>query len=180
LIFNKIKKMIYNYLTVALRQLRKKPLYTSLNVVGLSLGIASCLLITLYVVHECSYDRWNPQADRIVRPVSDINFAGNHFELATVSSYMVPDAAKELPEIQSWCRIRNYGSFLVKRDGPIQQNTREEDVLVVDSTFFEVFPLKMVLGDPTRCQYGCHFAQPCRKVLCFAANGHGTDLGARK
>jgi putative ABC transport system permease protein len=143
--------MISNYLSIAFRQLRKKTLYTSLNIVGLALGVASCMLITLYVAHELSYDRWNPNADRIVRPVADINFAGNHFELATVGSYMPPDAAKELPEIQSWCRIRDYGSYLVKRDGPLQQNIREEHVLVVDSTFFEVFPLKMIAGDPMRC-----------------------------
>jgi putative ABC transport system permease protein len=143
--------MLYNYFTIAFRQLRKNRLYASLNLLGLSLSVAACLLITLYVVHECSFDRWNPSADRIVRPVADIRFAGNHFELATVGSFMVPDAAKELPEIQAWCRIRNYGSFLVKREGEIQQNIREEDVLVVDSTFFELFPLKILAGDPARC-----------------------------
>ena len=143
--------MLQNYFKMALRQLRKKTLYTGLNIVGLSLGVAACLLITLYVVHECRYDRWNPNAERIVRAAADINFAGNHFELATVGSFMVPDAAKELPEIQSWCRIRSYGSYLVKRDGQLQQNIREENVLIVDSTFFEVFPLKMVAGDPAHC-----------------------------
>jgi putative ABC transport system permease protein len=144
--------MLQNYFTIALRQLRKRTLYTGLNIAGLSLGVASCLLIMLYVVHELRYDRWNPNAERIVRPAADINFAGNHFELATVGSYMVPDAAKELPEIQSWCRIRSYGSYLVKRDGQVQQqNIREENVLIVDSTFFEVFPLPMIAGDPARC-----------------------------
>ncbi len=143
--------MLYTYFTIALRQLRKKALYTSLNIVGLSLGVASCLLITLYVTHELSYDRWNTQADRIVRPVADINFGGNHFDLSTVGSFMVPDAAKELPEIQSWCRIRSYGSFLVKKEGAGQLNIREDNVLTVDSTFFEVFPLKIVEGSPAKC-----------------------------
>ena len=142
--------MYSNYFIIALRQLRKKRLYTGLNIAGLSLGVAACLLITLYVMHECSYDRWNPNADRIVRAAADINFAGNHFELATVGSFMVPDAAKELPEIQSWCRIRSYGSYLVKREGLVQQNIREEDILHVDSTFFEVFPLQILAGDPVR------------------------------
>ena len=109
------------------------------------------LFISLYVVHERSYDQWNPNADRIVRAASDISFGGHHFDLATVGSFMVPDAAKELPEIQAWCRIRNYGSFLVKRDGPMQQNTREEHTLMVDSSFFEVFPVKVIAGDPSRC-----------------------------
>ena len=95
--------MIQNYLTLALRNLRKNPLYSGLNIFGLALGIAACLLILLYVGHELGYDRWNPHAERIVRPVADINFGGNHFELAVVGSIVGPDAAKELPEIQSWC-----------------------------------------------------------------------------
>ncbi len=143
--------MLSNYLTLALRNLRKNSLYSGLNIVGLAIGIAACLLIVLYVTHEVSYDRWNPNAERIVRPVGDINFGGHHFELAVTGSIMAPEAGAELPEIQSWCRFRHNGSFLVKREGPSQQNIREENVLHVDSTFFELFPLKMIQGDPMRC-----------------------------
>ncbi len=143
--------MLNNYLTIALRNLRKNPLYSGLNILGLSLGVASCLLILLYVTHELSYDRWNPTAERIVRPVADINFGGQHFELAVVSSIIGPDAAKELPDIQQWCRFRQYSSLLVKRDGTGQLNFRENHALTVDSTFFELFPLKVLEGDAVRC-----------------------------
>lgn len=143
--------MIQNYLKIALRNLRKNGLYSFLNITGLAIGIAACLLIVLYVVHETGYDRWNPLADRIVRPAADISFGGHHYELAVVSSFTAPDAGREMPEIQSWCRIRAYGTYLVKREGPSQQNIREENVLTVDSTFFEVFPLRMIEGDPVRC-----------------------------
>ncbi|MFN0216612.1 MAG: ABC transporter permease [Saprospiraceae bacterium] len=143
--------MIQNYFTLALRNLRKNPLYSGLNIFGLSLGIAACLLIMLYVSHELSYDRWNPLAERIVRPAADINFGGNHMELAVAPSVLAPDVARELPEVQAWCRFRQNGSYLVKRDGISQQNIREEDVLIVDSTFFELFPLKILQGDPVRC-----------------------------
>ncbi len=143
--------MLYNYLSLAIRNLRKNSLYSGLNIAGLSIGIAACLLIVLFVSHELSYDRWNPQADRIVRPVADINFGGKHFEMATTSSVMAGEAAAALPEIQAWCRFRQYGNYLVKRDGPSRQNVREEHVLTVDSSFFEVFPVKMIEGDPVRC-----------------------------
>ncbi len=152
--------MLSNYLTLALRNLRKNRLYSGLNIFGLSLGIAACLLIMLYVSHELSYDRWNPQAERIVRPVADINFGGNHMELAVVASVLGPDAAQELPEIQAWCRFRQYGNYLVRREGAAQMNTREEDVLTVDSSFFELFPLKILEGDPRRC-----LAQPKTMAL---------------
>ena len=143
--------MLKTNLLIAFRNLRKSPLYAGLNVSGLGIGLGAALLIALYVQHELSFDRWNPQADRILRAAADINFAGQHYELAVVSSVMAPDAARQLPEIQSWCRFRDYGSYLVRRDGEAQQNIREEKVLTVDSTFFEVFPLKILEGNPGTC-----------------------------
>lgn len=143
--------MLHSYFTLAVRNLRKNGLYSFLNITGLAIGIAACLLIVLYVAHELSYDRWNPNAERIVRPAADINFGGMHHELAVVSSMVGPEAAKALPEIQSWCRFRQYGTYLVKREGPGQQNVREENVLTTDSTFFELFPLKILEGDSRHC-----------------------------
>ncbi|MBX2890658.1 MAG: ABC transporter permease [Saprospiraceae bacterium] len=143
--------MIQNYLKLALRNLRKHSLYSSLNIAGLAIGIAACILIVLYVAHELSYDRWNPYSERIVRPCADIQFGGHHHQLATVGSIVAPEAAAELPEIEAWCRFRSYGSYLVKRDGPAQQNIKEEYVLTVDSSFFEVFPLKVLEGDARNC-----------------------------
>ena len=140
--------MLKNYLTIAFRNLRKQRLFSALNITGLSLGIAACLLISLYVAHELTYDRWNPNADRIIRPVADISFGGNKFSMAVVSSVIGPDCARELPEVQSWCRFRDNGTFLVRREGEGQQNIRETTVLYADSTFFEVFPVRIVEGDP--------------------------------
>jgi putative ABC transport system permease protein len=143
--------MFKNYLTLALRNFRKNRLYSFLNVFGLAVGIAACLLISLFVAHELSYDRWNPLADRIVRPVADIKFGGTHYELAVVSTAVGPDLGRELPEVQNWCRFRQNGSYLVRREGTSQQNIREEDVLTVDSSFFALFPLRVLEGDPARC-----------------------------
>lgn len=143
--------MLRNYFTLALRNFRKNRLYSFLNITGLAVGMAACLLIALFVAHELSYDRWNPHADRIIRPVSDINFGGTHYEMSVVAAVMAPDLARALPEVQNWCRFRQYGSYLVRRDGQLQQNAREEDVLTVDSSFFELFPVKVIQGDPVRC-----------------------------
>ena len=59
--------MLTNYLKIALRTLRKKPFYTGINILGLAIGMASCLLISLYVLDELSYDRFHEKADRIYR-----------------------------------------------------------------------------------------------------------------
>ncbi len=143
--------MLTNYIKIAFRNLSKSRLYSLLNVFGLALGIAACLLIALFVANELGYDRWNPLAGRIVRPVTDINFGGNHYQMAVSGSVIGPDAAQELPEVEAWCRFRDYGSYLVKRAGAGQTNVREMEVLTVDSTFFTLFPVKMLAGDPATC-----------------------------
>lgn len=143
--------MFQNYLKIALRNLRKNKAFTFINVAGLAIGMACCMLILLYVAHELSYDRWNPNAERIFRPAADIKFGGSEFKLAVVGSIVGPEAAQALPEIQAFCRFRQRGSYLVKRDGQGQANIREEDVLHTDSSFFEVFPAKVLEGDPVKC-----------------------------
>ncbi|HEV7380770.1 MAG TPA: ABC transporter permease, partial [Dyadobacter sp.] len=74
--------MFKNYITIAWRNLRKNQFYTFLNIFGLSLGLASCMLITLYIVDELSFDRSFDNADRIYRVNSDIRFGGADMKLA--------------------------------------------------------------------------------------------------
>ncbi|GJM35668.1 MAG: ABC transporter permease [Saprospiraceae bacterium] len=143
--------MWQNYLKTAWRNLLKNKGFSLINIAGLAIGIAGCLLIMLYVVNELSYERWNPNADRIVRPVSDIKFGGNEFKMAVVGSIVGPDSGLELPEVESWCRFRQHGSDLVKVMDRDEPNNEENDVLTVDSTFFKIFPVPMLEGDPDQC-----------------------------
>lgn len=143
--------MFKNYFKMAWRNLLKNKGFSFINIFGLAIGVACCMLIMLYVANELSYDRWNPNVDRIVRPVADIKFGGKHYQMATTASVVAPDSGEELPEVASWCRFRQYGSFLVKPEGEGQQNIREEHVLTADSTFFEVFPLAIIQGDAQKC-----------------------------
>ncbi|MBK7408103.1 MAG: ABC transporter permease [Saprospirales bacterium] len=143
--------MIRNFFKIAIRNLLKHKGFSFINIFGLAVGIACTLLICLYIAHELSYDRWNPQADRIVRVYSDINFGGNLMRMAVSGVSVGPDVVRELPEVQAFCRFRDYGSYLVKRDGDGQQNFKENEFLTVDSSFFEVFPAKILEGDARSC-----------------------------
>src|ERR1700740_311689 len=96
--------MIRNYLKTAVRSLRKNIGFTAINVLGLALGLATCLLIVFYVVDELSYDRFNTKADRIYRVNTDIKFGGN------TSSYAIapPPLAASLsnfPEVEKAVRL---------------------------------------------------------------------------
>ena len=153
--------MLNNYLKIALRNLRKHKGYSFINIFGLSIGIAACLLILLFVMHEMSYDRWNENANRIVRPTMDINFGGNAQHYAVTGGHLGPQVLAEMPEVQNFCRFRTYGSYLIKREGDGQQNFKEENVLYTDSSFFEVFPLPVIEGDARNC-----LTQPNTMAIC--------------
>lgn len=140
--------MFKNYLKIALRHLWKHKGFSIINIAGLAIGLTCFLLISLFISNELSYDRWNPQAERIVRPVSDIKFGGSELRMAVSGAVLGPDVAREMPEVQAFCRLRNYGTYLVKRDGEMQQNFEERELLVADSSFFEVFPLPIIAGNP--------------------------------
>ncbi len=143
--------MLHHYFKVAMRNLARKPAIGLINIVGLSVGIACCILILVFVAYEISYEKWNPNAERIVRPWSDINFGGTIETMATSPGIAAPESADVLPDIEKWCRFRNYGNFLVRRKEAGTQNYDEGDVLTVDSSFFAIFPVPLVAGDPSSC-----------------------------
>lgn len=143
--------MLHHYFKIALRNIRRKPGMSLINIIGLSVGVACCILILVFVTYEKSFDKWNPNSDRMVRMYADINFGGSEMEIAVACAICAPDAASVLPEIESWCRFRDNGGYLVKPDGEGAQNYSEQNVLHADSTFFELFPHPVRIGDPSTC-----------------------------
>ncbi|MFN2458375.1 MAG: ABC transporter permease [Chitinophagaceae bacterium] len=136
--------MIKNYLKVALRNLWKHKGFSAINIFGLAVGIATCLLIIVFVMDELSYDKFNKKANRIYRVDGDINFGGTHFILAVAPDPMGPTLIKDFPQVEQYVRFRDYGGFRVKKDN---ENVQENKVIHVDSTLFDVFTLPLVAGD---------------------------------
>ena len=141
--------MIRNYLKIAIRNLRKQRGFTFINIFGLATGLACCLLITLYVVDELSYDRYNEKADRIYRINTDIRFGGNDMHMATSPDPMGPTLLKDYPQVENFVRLHGRGTFLVKETGQTN-NLRENDIIYADSTLFDVFTLPLLVGNPKR------------------------------
>ena len=137
--------MFKNYFKVALRNLWKNKGFSAINIIGLAVGIAVCLLITLYVMDELSYDKYNEKADRIYRVDGDIQFGGNHFILAVAPDPMGPTLKKDFPQVEQYVRFRGYEGLLVKKGA---ENVQESNVIYADSTLFDVFTLPMTDGDP--------------------------------
>ena len=139
--------MLKNYFKIALRNLWKNKGYSAINIIGLSMGIATCLLITLYVLDELSFDRYNKKADRIYRINADIKFGGDEQKLAVAPDPMAFTMVKDYPEVENAVRFRNYGPSLVKKGN---ENIKEERVIYADSTLFDVFTLPMIAGNPKK------------------------------
>lgn len=139
------KAMLKNYLTIAMRNLRKQSFYSVINITGLAVGIASCLVIILYIFNELSYDKFNAKADRIYRIDSEILFNGNHLQMVTASAPMGPAMKEVYPEVEDMARIRQEGTMLVKRS---IDNIRETNVVYADSTVFNIFTIPLISGNP--------------------------------
>ena len=137
--------MFKNYFKVALRSLWKSKGFSAINIFGLAIGLATCLLITLYVVDELSYDHYNKKAERIYRINSDIKFGGGDLRLTVTSDPMGAVLKKDYPQVEEYTRVYNSeGSKLVKKGN---QYITEERIAYVDSTFFRVFTLPAISGD---------------------------------
>jgi putative ABC transport system permease protein len=137
--------MFKNYLKIAFRNLWKSKGFSATNIIGLAIGLATCLLITLFVLDELSYDRYNKKADRIYRVDGDIKFGGNHFTLATAPDPMGITLKKDFPQVEQYVRLRKAGGLLIKKGN---ENVQENQVIYADSTLFDVFTLPMLDGNP--------------------------------
>jgi len=136
--------MFRNYFKIAVRNLRRSKAFTAINVAGLALGIATCLLIVLYIQYELSYDRWNEKSDRIVR----VSLHGKmQVGELTEASVMAPVAAtlqKDFPEIEEATRILGGGSPRITYG---DKTFKEDALALVDSNFFSVFSIPLLKGD---------------------------------
>ena len=135
--------MILTYFKIAFRRLQRSRLYTLINLVGLTVGIASCLLIGLFIINELSYDRFNANADRIARMTMQFGDGGKE-KFATTGTKAGPQLQRTFPQVKSFVRVVG-GSTVVKYGG---QMYVEKGFLYADSTFFQMFSFPLLKGDP--------------------------------
>ncbi len=142
---NKTTRLMFrNYLTIALRNLRKHSFYTFINILGLAVGIASCLIIVTYIVHETSYDKHYADVERIYRVENEIKFGPNHLMLAVSPAPLAEAFRNDYPEVEAVGRFWNDGSLLLKR---VDQNIKEPRCIYADSSIFSVFSIPFLEGN---------------------------------
>ncbi|SRR5579871_209138 len=137
--------MFRNYLTTALRNLRRNKVYSFINILGLSLGLACAMLIILYVKDETSYDRFHANAHNIYRIVTrEINPDGSVGRVDGNTGYFQgPHFAASVPGIKSFVRYQD-NRVDIKNGGDVQS----QPAFYVDSSFFNIFSFPLISGNP--------------------------------
>ncbi len=140
--------MYRNYLKVALRNLRKRKVFSLINILGLATGMAVCLLIVLFIQDEVSFDKFHEKGDRVYRVALERIYPGRKSSYAIIPT-SIGDAMKhEFPEIEQethFFDLIGTGSFVLKYNDKVFE---EHKVFLADSNFFKVFSAVTIAGDP--------------------------------
>jgi len=139
--------MLKNYFIIAIRNLWRNKVFSIINILGLSIGLACCMLIFLYTKDEVSYDRFHEKKDRVYRVTADVFDDKGHEEFKGVKTGMVhgPAFKQNIPEIEDFVRVQG-STFVVKKG----KETFNQEVLFVDDNFFSVFSFPLINGYPKK------------------------------
>ncbi len=137
--------MFKNYLKTAFRNLGKNKLYSGINVIGLTAGLAACLLIGVFIDHELSYDKFNANADRIVRVTMEYNNAGTVNTNATTGTRVGPQFKRTFPAVEEY--TRTFISHGIIKYG--EKTFDEQRILYADQPLFKIFSFKLIEGNAT-------------------------------
>jgi ABC-type antimicrobial peptide transport system permease subunit len=137
--------MIKNFLVIALRTFLKNKGYTLINILGLSLGLTSCILIFLVIDYDLSFDRFHTKYDRIYRIVQQVN-SPSGIGYGSVTPYPLADAFRnDFPDVPLVTQIHSQGEAQLTIE---DEKQKVEDILFADSLFFDVFDFKVLSGNP--------------------------------
>lgn len=135
--------MIKNYFKIAWRNLTRNRVFSLINIVGLALGLSSCMLIVLYTKDEVSFDRFHEKKDRLYR--LQVTFADEKgtSTIGSTNAIHGPTFKQEIPEIEEVVRTQS-NSFVIKKDNELFN----QSALFADEGFFNVFTMPLVAGNP--------------------------------
>jgi putative ABC transport system permease protein len=151
--------MFTNHFKIFLRSVRRSKLYSAINVIGLAVGMAACILILLFIQNELSFENMHADAERIYRVITIDKALGTHNQRVGISMPAIgPALPPAIPEVESGLRLTFGGQTLLRygdRPAIYAQQLRS-----ADPNFFEFFDFQLLEGDPATA-----LAQPFSLVL---------------
>jgi putative ABC transport system permease protein len=134
--------MLQNYIRIAWRNLLKHKLFSFINISGLAIGIAACLIIFIYTRHELTYDQYNKNAERIARITTTVHAPGSDIAMAPSPALLAPTLERDYPEIEAAVRIERTTETIHASSGYF----KEEDFYHTDQNIFTVFSFDVLEG----------------------------------
>ena len=141
--------MIKNYIVLFLRNLQRQKLFSTINLLGLTVSMVCTLLIYIYVKHEFSYDGFHKNADRIYRVNQTFIWGeGDNHQFASTGPGVAVALKEELPELEMITSLHTPGNFVISYTNPANEVVafEEESILAADSNFFKMFNFPLVKG----------------------------------
>lgn len=135
--------MIRNYFKTAFRNISKNKLYAFINIIGLAIGLAACLLIGLYINNELKYDTFNTNADRIVRTTMEYKMSDQVNSVATTGTKVGPEFNRTFSEVETYVRTFVSSSNVKYAD----KIFNEDRILFADPAFFKMFSFNLLSGN---------------------------------
>jgi len=120
-------------------------MYTLINILGLAVGMACALMISIYMIHETSFDNFHTDADRIFRITVDGNLRERPLRIAVTSAPMAKVLNTDFPELESSLRVAKFGAWLISNNG---RKYNEDNFLFADSNFFSFYSFRLISGNP--------------------------------
>lgn len=137
--------MLLNDIKTALRNISKQKGYSFINIFGLAIGMASCLIILMFVFDELSFDSFNKNADRIYRVAGSFRYGGRDFDIAVAPAPMAKVLLDEYPEVEDAVRFRQRGRYIFRYG---DKSFKEQRVTFADPSLFNIFSIPLVKGNP--------------------------------
>jgi putative ABC transport system permease protein len=137
--------MLKNFLKIAFRNLVKNKIYSGINILGLSLGMAASILIIIYIVDELSYDKFHPQGELIYKVGMQGKMNGNEFKMAFTPAPMAQALKDEVPEVADAIRLGVFHTVPIRFE---DKTFTEPIMLVAEPHFFDFFGFELLKGDP--------------------------------
>ena len=136
--------MLTNYFKIAYRNIIRQKFYAFINIAGLTIGLATSLLIVLYIVDEFSYDRFHKDIDQMYRVNLHAKLSEQYMDIAYTSAPISAGFVNEIPEIETACRIAFQNDINISYE---EDAYTERRVLLADPNFFDFFSFKLLHGD---------------------------------
>jgi len=137
--------MFKNYLKIVFRNIFKHKGQSLINILGLAIGMACCILILLYVGYELSFDKYHENADRIYRLGIDATMGGRNLKVPFSNAPAIPAMINEFPEVINAVRLNDESKIIVSYG---QKQFYEDKIFYADNSIFEIFSFPLIKGDP--------------------------------